>query len=108
MVDLLNAAGVEFDEASKPGNLARYMIVEGADQYRAVFALMEFDPSLTDKIILIADKKDGQDLPSSEGPFRSIVPDEKRQMRWVKQTATLTVTKATTIDQKGGSPKKGK
>ena len=69
------------------------VIVEATDGYRAVFSLAELDPELTDRIILLADTKDGQPLPPREGPFRIIVPGEKRPARWVRQVNALTVRK---------------
>jgi hypothetical protein len=39
------------------------VVVEGIDGYRAVCALAELDPELTDRVILLADTKDGQPLP---------------------------------------------
>jgi hypothetical protein len=68
-------------------------LVEATDGYRAVFALAELDPELTDRVILLADTKDGQPLSPSEGAFRVIVPGEKRPARWVRQVRALTVHK---------------
>jgi DMSO/TMAO reductase YedYZ molybdopterin-dependent catalytic subunit len=69
------------------------VIVEATDGYRAVFSSAELDPELTDRIILLADTKDGQPLPLREGPLRIIVPGEKRPARWVRQVKALTVRK---------------
>jgi hypothetical protein len=41
----------------------------------------------------LADTKDGQPLPPREGPFRIIVPGEKRPARWVRQVSAVTVHK---------------
>ena len=67
------------------------VVIEAVDGYRVVFSLAELDPALTDRIILVADSKDGQPLPSREGPFRIIVPGEKIPARWVRQVKTVTV-----------------
>jgi hypothetical protein len=48
---------------------------------------------LTDRIILLADARDGQPLSPHEGPFRIIVPKEKRPARWVRQVKSVTVRK---------------
>jgi hypothetical protein len=69
------------------------VIVEAADGYQAAFSMAELDPQLTDRVILLADTKNGQPLPSGEGPFRIIVPGEKRPARWVRQVSSLTVRK---------------
>ena len=68
-------------------------MIEATDGYRAVFALAELDSDLTDRVILLADTKDGQPLPASEGSFRIIVPGEKRPARWVRQVRAVTVRK---------------
>ena len=93
-VDLMKSAGLLFDNASKPTNLVSYVIVEATDKYKVIFAAPEFDPSLTSKVVILADTKDGKPLGSAEGPFRVIVPDEKRQMRWVKFASSMTVKRA--------------
>jgi hypothetical protein len=48
---------------------------------------------VTDHVILLADTKDGQPLPPREGPFRIVVPGEKRPARWVRQVTALEVRK---------------
>jgi hypothetical protein len=65
--------------------------VEGADDYRVVIALPELDPGFTDRVILLADKVDGHPLDSKSGPFRVIVPGEKRMARWVRQAVSLKI-----------------
>jgi DMSO/TMAO reductase YedYZ molybdopterin-dependent catalytic subunit len=69
------------------------VLVEATDGYRAAFSLAELDPELTDRVILLADTKDGQPLPLREGPFRIIVPGEKRPARWVRQVKAVIVRK---------------
>jgi hypothetical protein len=68
-----------------------YLVVEAADGYRAVFALPELDPLFTDRVILLADRRDGKSLSEREGPLRIIVPGEKRPARWVRQVVALKV-----------------
>ncbi len=65
-----------------------------ADGYRAVFALPELDPAYTDKIILLADKRDGKPMDAKEGPLRIVVPDEKRHARWVRQVTGLVIKRS--------------
>jgi hypothetical protein len=55
------------------------------------FALMELDKEFTDKQIILADKVDGNALPATEGPFRIIVPDDKKAARSIRQVTALTV-----------------
>jgi len=91
--DILRAAGLQLDVTTMRNRdaLASYVLVEAADGYRAVFALVELDPAESDRVILLADHKDGQLLSASEGPFRVVVPDEKRPARWVRQVRMIRV-----------------
>jgi hypothetical protein len=95
LAKVLKAAGLRLDSRMTGVReaVAMSVVVEGIDGYRAVFALAELDPELTDRVILLADTKDGQPLPPREGPFRIIVPGEKSPGRWVRQVRTITVRK---------------
>ncbi len=89
--EVLKLVGVKFGEEGKKANLNSYLIVEAADKYRAVFAMLELEPDFTDKIVLLADTRDGKPLSKDEGNFRLVVPDEKKQARWVRQVISLKV-----------------
>jgi hypothetical protein len=95
LVEVLKAGGILRDSgmAAIRDTITMTVLVEAADGYRAVFSLPELEPELTDRIIVLADTKDGQPLPLREGPFRVIVPGEKRPARWVRQVKALTVRK---------------
>jgi DMSO/TMAO reductase YedYZ molybdopterin-dependent catalytic subunit len=69
------------------------VLIQAVDGYQVVFSLPEIDPALNDRMILLADTKDGQPLPGREGPFRIIVPGDKIQTRWVRQVKALVVHK---------------
>ena len=71
--------------------LATSVLVEAADGYGAVFALADFDAGFTDRIAILADTRDGAALAATEGPFRLIVPGEKRPAHWVRQVTTITL-----------------
>jgi DMSO/TMAO reductase YedYZ molybdopterin-dependent catalytic subunit len=94
LVDVLQLAGVKFGEGLKGKNLALYLVVEAADDYRAVFALPELDPAYNDRVMLLADRRDGAKLDDKEGPLRVVVPGEKRQARWVRQVRSLIIKRA--------------
>jgi hypothetical protein len=93
LAEILRAAGLKLDPASMPSRdiVASYILVEAADGYRAVFALAEIDPAQTDRVILLADHKDGQLLSANEGPFRIVFVGEKRPARWVRQVQNILV-----------------
>ncbi len=92
--EVLKLAGVKSGEALRGKSLALFLVVEARDGYRAVFALPELDRAFTDRVILLADRRDGKALAAAEGPLRIVVPDEKRQGRWVRQVITLTIRRA--------------
>ncbi len=89
--EVLKLAGVKFGEQLRGKDLALFLVVEAADQYRAVFALPELDHAFTDRVVLLADSRDGKPLTTKEGPLHLVVPDEKRPPRWVRQVVALTI-----------------
>ena len=91
--EVLKLAGVKFGDEGKKANLVSYLLVEAADGYRVIFSMIELEPDFTDKIILLADRRDGKPLSKEEGSVRLIVPDEKKQARSVRQVIVLRVKK---------------
>lgn len=88
---ILERGGIVFGETLKGKRLASCLLVEAADGYRVVFALPELDPAFTDKQIVLAYLKDGKPLDDKEGPYRIVIPDEKRMARWVRQVTKLRI-----------------
>ena len=88
---VLEKAGVEFGQTLKGKRLASCLLVEAADGYRVVIALPELDPAFTDKQVVLAFLKDGKPLDDKEGPYRIVIPDEKRMARWVLQVTALKI-----------------
>jgi hypothetical protein len=87
----LEKAGVGFGEPLKGKRLALCLLVEAADGYRVVIALPEIDPAFSDKQFVLAFLKDGKALDDKEGPYRLVIPDEKRMARWVRQVTKLKI-----------------
>jgi hypothetical protein len=71
--------------------LADYVLVRATDGYRALFALPELDATFTDKIVLLADRRNGEPLPAAAGPFQVVVPDEKHHARWIHSVTEIDV-----------------
>lgn len=88
---MLDKAGVGHGELMKGKRLASCLLVEAADGYRVVIALPETDPAFTDKQIVLAFLKNGRPLDDKEGPYRIVIPDEKKMARWVRQVTTLKI-----------------
>lgn len=88
---VLEKAGIGLGESLRGKRLASCLLVEAADGYRAVIALPEIDPAFTDKQIVLAFLRNGKPLDEKEGPYRIVIPDEKRMARWVRQVTTLKI-----------------
>jgi DMSO/TMAO reductase YedYZ molybdopterin-dependent catalytic subunit len=88
---ILHQAGVPQGELLKGDALQLCVLVKAADGYKAVFSLSELDPLFTDKKILLAYTRDGAPLDAKAGPLRLVIPDEKRQARWVRQVKELEI-----------------
>jgi DMSO/TMAO reductase YedYZ molybdopterin-dependent catalytic subunit len=91
LVDVLATAGIPTEKNLRGLALALYVTVEASDNYRAVFSLAELDRSITDRVTLLADRRDGQPLTARDGPLLVVVPGEKKHARWVKQVVRLKV-----------------
>jgi len=87
----LDKAGVGFSEPLKGKRMALCLLVEAADGYRVVIALPELDPAFTDKQVVVAFLKDGKALDDKEGPYRIVIPDEKKMARCVRQVTKLKI-----------------
>jgi DMSO/TMAO reductase YedYZ molybdopterin-dependent catalytic subunit len=94
VIEILRRAGVPSGKDLRGKQMTLYLLVTASDGYRAVFALAEFDPDFTDRRILLAQRRDGKDLSAAEGPFRIVVPGEKRHARWVRNVTALRVERS--------------
>jgi hypothetical protein len=91
--EVLALAGVPRGKDFRGPSLAASVTASAADGYRVVFALAELEPSVTDKVVLLADRRDGKPLPPSEGSWRIVVPSEKRPARWIRGVVSLEIVR---------------
>jgi len=91
LAELLKRAGVPQGEDIGGPWMAAYVVAVAADGYRAVFSLAELDAEFGDAQVLVADTLDGTSLAEGQGPFRLIVPGDKRAARWVRMLKSITV-----------------
>lgn len=91
LADLLRQAGTTLGNDLRGENLMKYVVVRAIDGYEALFALPELDPMFAGRTILLADTVDGTPLPGGVGPYRIIVPGEKRPARWVREVNAIEV-----------------
>ena len=88
---ILDSAGVTLGKDLRGENLAKYVVVKASDGYEVVFSLPEIDPEFSDKIILLAHEVDGKPFVAREGPFRLVVPQDKKHARWIRQLTSIQV-----------------
>ena len=93
LIDVVAAAGAPSGEKLRGKNLEYVVRVSASDGYRVVFALAELDPAMRDAVPIVTDRCDGKPLDDKEGPFRVIVPGEKRPARWIRQVTGVEVLK---------------
>jgi len=91
LIEVLRRAGAKVGGDLRGKNLLQYLIARAGDGYEVVFALPELDPEFTATAVLLADGVDGGALPEGTGPFRLIVPAEKKPTRWVRNLTSLEV-----------------
>jgi hypothetical protein len=91
LTDVLANVATPTGEKFRSTAASYYLVAEGQDGYRAVFAWAELDPSFTDKAVYVVTKRDGKPLSDSDGPFELVLPGEKGNARWVRQLSSLRV-----------------
>ena len=89
--DLLTKMGVPAGHAIRGKLMQTIVVVAGSDGYRVAFSISELDPSFTDRIVLVAELRAGAPFSALEGPYRLIVPGEKRGARWARQVTEVDV-----------------
>ena len=94
LVDLLKQAGTTLGGELRGKNLTKYVIVRASDGYEVLFTLPEIDPDFATRTILLADSVDGATLSAGAGPYRIVVPGEKKPTRWVRQVKAIEVRSA--------------
>jgi hypothetical protein len=91
MRDALALGGVDFGKGLRGKQLSTYVVAIASDGYEVVYALSDFDATITDSSIIVADKREGQPLASNEGPLRIVVPQDKRAARSLKMLQEIDV-----------------
>jgi hypothetical protein len=96
---LLDKLKVPKGEAFRGEWMRAFVVVEATDDYRAIFALPELDPGFTDRVVILADTRDGHPLEKYKGPFQVVVPGEKRQARWVRMVKEIRLVDSRALDK---------
>ena len=93
VAEILEKAGAPLGKELKGANLGLGVIARASDGYRVLFSLTEFDAAFSDRIILLADRRDGKPLDGREGPLRLVVSGDQRHARWVRGVTILEIFK---------------
>ena len=94
VAEILQQAGAPMGAQLRGDNMTKYLLVRSADGYEILFSLAELDSTFTDRTVLLADSMDGQPLPADIGPFRIIIPAEKKHARWTWKATTFIIGSA--------------
>lgn len=89
--DLLASLGTPLGKEVRGPRMALVVVVEAEDRYRVAFALPELDGITIDKTILLANRKNGEELPAGEGVYRIVASGEKRPARWARMVRKIAV-----------------
>jgi hypothetical protein len=90
--DLFHKAGAPRGHQLRGPTMTTYVLAEAADGYKVIFSLAELDSDFTDADAIVADTLDGAPLGANEGPFKLVVPHDKRPARWVRMLQSLSVS----------------
>jgi DMSO/TMAO reductase YedYZ molybdopterin-dependent catalytic subunit len=88
---ILKKAGAPLGDGMKGANMAMGLIGRAPDGYHVLYSLAEFDGAFSERVILLADQRDGKSLDNREGPLRIVVPGDKRHARWIRGVNAIEV-----------------
>ena len=94
LASLLETVGAATGKDVHGKALSQYVVVTGADGYKAVIALAEAEPDFHPGQILVADQLAGQPLDVKEGPFKLIVSEDKHPARSVHNLVRIELKQA--------------
>ncbi len=86
--ELLSQVGVPAGESLRGRNLTQLVRITATDGYQVVFSLAEIDAGFAGAEVLLAYRRDGAEL-DADGPFRLVVPGDRRAGRWVRNVARI-------------------
>jgi DMSO/TMAO reductase YedYZ molybdopterin-dependent catalytic subunit len=91
---LLQHVGIAVDSTRRGDLMRKVVVAQGADGYQAVFSLGELHPDYGNSRVLVAWERNGEALAPDRGPFRLVVPDDRRHSRNVYRLVRLRVADA--------------
>lgn len=88
---ILTAAGATVGKLLNKEHVNKCLLIICADGYKVAYSLAELDSTFTNKVAIIADQVGGKPLPENRGPFRFIMPGEKKLARSAYKVEELVV-----------------
>jgi DMSO/TMAO reductase YedYZ molybdopterin-dependent catalytic subunit len=89
--DILKKAGVPLGPGLRGAALAGYVLATASDGYQVLFSIGELDPDVTTGQYLLADTANEKLLFGENGPFRLVIPTDKRGARSVRLLTRIEV-----------------
>ncbi|MBS0483566.1 MAG: hypothetical protein JSR96_15780 [Proteobacteria bacterium] len=86
---VLARLGLPQGEDLRGPHLASGVRLRARDGYAVLFSLGELDPTLGQEAAIIATACDGKALDAATGPYRLVVPGDKRPARAMRQLASI-------------------
>ena len=99
LAEVLRAEGAPLGKALRGNALANVVRVTAADGYQVAFGLGDLDPDLGAENVVLVDRHEGKPLDTSDGPFRLVIPADKRPARWVRSVQSIELLALSTRQQ---------
>jgi hypothetical protein len=87
---ILQKAGAPSGEQLRGHAMTTIVRITASDHYQVIFSLAELDPMLGNGQVILADTQDGHPI-AKDGPYRIVVPGDKRPARWIRNVTTIEV-----------------
>ncbi|MEP6880501.1 MAG: hypothetical protein ABI866_00840 [Dokdonella sp.] len=92
LASVLKTVGSMSTESLRGKDLARTIVVSATDRYRVVFSLAELDPTLGNRQVYLVNQENGKPLADKDGPWRLVIPADKRPARWIRQVSSIAIS----------------
>jgi DMSO/TMAO reductase YedYZ molybdopterin-dependent catalytic subunit len=93
LYDILKQAGAPLDKQLMGKALTSYILADARDGYQVLYALADVDPNFGNNKIIVADTVNGKPLFEYQGPFRLVVPGDKKGARSIRMLEKITVVR---------------
>lgn len=87
--DVASRMGLPMGNALHGADLKRGLIVQAKDGYTVLFSLGELDPGTGNSGAIVATACNGKPLGEDAGPYRLVVPGDKRPARAVRNVTAI-------------------